>query len=434
MEKIDLNTAMRKSLFLLGAGASFGTGNKRTGCKMSGEMFNALQDMISEPQKHSISDVEAETFRFLLSTLHYQSNWRSLEKSSNFEFSPNIEELALIIRRIKNRENYLPYPLTGNWADKLIQLESLFIKENTNEESLFESLEKKLKNEFLPKWLQIIQGSLNYLSPLGEIMSSPNLKDPIECFTLNYDKTIEQYLREEHDVQPFCGFVSGEWRGSREKDVERFDKLNLFKLHGSLDWVRLTDSGAVKERNNLKKEEEKDIDERHNPYLIFGHGTKTFSFDPFFSLISAFKEALMSRNYIFAIGYSFFDPYINNLIIEALNSDPFRKLIIVNPKFGPNVDKEKIQVNKDGFNQVTKIDTKEASLVLAEYIEEIQKNSFYSELPEFNIHKINGSDRIHFMNIGFDKFLKDYYSNDGKKMIDLISKYETIRESMENPF
>jgi len=195
------------------------------------------------------------------------------------------------------------------------------------------------------------------------------------------------------------------------------------------------DSGAVKEKNSLKtKEEKEDIDERHNPYLIFGHGTKTFSFDPFFSLISTFKETLMSRHYIFAIGYSFFDPYINNLIIEALNTNPFSKLIIVNPSFGPDVDNEKIKIDKNVFDRVNKIDDSESSLVLAKYIEEIQKNSFYSELPEFNIQKINGSDRIHFMKIGFDIFLNDYFGNDGSKMTELIDKYETIREKAENPF
>lgn len=434
MAKGDLNTAIQKSLFLLGAGASFGTKEKRTGCKMSGEMFDALQEMLSQPQKNGISDVEAETFRFLLSTLHYQSNWRSLEKNSSFEFKPNIEELALIIRRIKNRENYLPYPLTGNWADKLIQLESLFVKEDETGLSLFASLENKLKTEFLPKWLQINQDSLDYLKPLGDLMSSQSLIDPIECFSLNYDETIEQYLREKHDVRPFCGFVSGEWKGIKQKDIEGFDKLNLFKLHGSLNWVRLSDSGSVKERESLKSEEEKDIDERHNPYLIFGHGTKTFSFDPFFGLISNFKEKLMSRPYIFSIGYSFFDPYINNLIIEALNNDAFRKLIIVNPDFGPDVDGGKIQVDKDDFDRVANIDGKEANLVLTEYIEEIQKNSFYSELPEFNIQKINGSDRIHFMNIGFAKFLSDYFQNDGNKLVELIDNYEKIREKQEKPF
>jgi len=436
MAKGHLNTAIQKSLFLLGAGASFGTKEKRTGCKMSGEMFDALQEMLSQPQKNGISDVEAKTFRFLLSTLHYQSNWRSLEKNSSFEFKPNIEELALIIRRIRNRENYLPYPLTGNWADKLIQLESLFAKERENETelTLFASLESKLKNEFLPKWLEISQNSLDYLKPLGDLMGSQYLKDPIECFSLNYDQTIEQHLREKHDIQPYCGFVSGEWKGFGAKDIEGFDKLNLLKLHGSLEWIRLTDSGAVKERDSLKTEEEKDIDERHNPYLIFGHGTKTYSFDPFFGLISNFKETLMSRPYIFAIGYSFFDPYINNLIIEALNNNEFHKLIIVNPVFGPDVEDGKIQVDKEYFDYVTNIDGKEASLVLTEYIEEIQKNSFYSELPEFNIQKINGSDRIHFMNIGFDKFLKDYFENDGAKLVELIDKYEQIRNKEEKPF
>jgi hypothetical protein len=432
MSNLELNTALKKSLFLLGAGASYGTSEVRTGCKMSGEMFEALEEMMSEPQNYGLSDVEAETFRFLLSTLHYQSNWRSLEKGSTFNFSPNIEELALIIRRIKNRENYLPYPLTGNWADKLIQLESRFSKEN--EESLFNSLESKLKNSFLPRWLEINEDSLDYLNPLGELMSSEGLTDPIEFFSLNYDQTIELYLEKNHDVRPFCGFVSGEWKGVREKDVEEFDKLNLFKLHGSLDWVRLTDSGAVKQRESLRSEEEKDIDERHNPYLIFGHGSKTFSFDPFFSLISNFKEMLLSRPYIFAIGYSFFDPYINNLIIEALNTNEFSKLIIVNPTFGPKVDPEKLKINHNDFHRVEEIEGSDGSLVLSEYIESIQKNAFYSELPEFNIQKINGSDRIHYMNMGFDNFLKEYFKQDGKRLIDLISKYEAERVEQENPF
>jgi hypothetical protein len=422
MGTLDLNTAMKKSLFILGAGASYGTKVNPTGCKMSSEMFNALESMLSEPQKHGVNDIEAEAFRFLLSTLHYQSNWRKLEKNSKFEFAPNIEELALIIRRIKNRESYLPYPLTGNWADKLIHLESSYVKENGGNETLFESLEKKLKNDFLPMWLQIRDNSLDYLEPLAQLMSSQNLTDPIEFFTLNNDETIECFLKDKHNVSPYCGFVSGEWKGARAKDVNGFDRLNLFKLHGSLNWVRLSDSGSVKEKSRLKEEEQKDIDERHNPYVIFGHGTKTFSFDPFFGLISNFKDMLSIRPYIFAIGYSFFDPYINNLIIEAINNNPFSKLIVVNPIFGPKLSPE--ESKNDDAN----------SIILAEYIEEIQKNAFYSELPEFNIQKINGSGRIHHMKMGFDEFLTEYFANEGEKLIQLVEGYEKEREKEENPF
>src|SRR5690554_5506821 len=191
---LDINTAMQKSIFLLGAGASYGTKEKRTGCKMSGEMFEALQEVIKEPSHLDESGVEAETFRFLLSTLHYQSNWRTLEQNAKFKFSPNIEELALIIRRIKNRDNYLPYPLTGNWADKLIQLESQYKSENG--QSLFEKLEVRLKNELLPKWLEIDRSSLDYLEPLAQLMNAQALVNPIECFSLNYDETIELFLKE----------------------------------------------------------------------------------------------------------------------------------------------------------------------------------------------------------------------------------------------
>ena len=320
---IDLNNAIEKSIFLLGAGASYGTKNKRTGCKMSGEMFKSLEELLKEPIKLGNSEVEAETYRFLLSTLQYQSSWKTFEKNAKFIFSPNIEELALIIRRIKNRDNYLPYPLTGNWADKLILLESQYKSENG--QSLFSKLEVQLKNELLPKWLEIDQESLNYLEPLANLMNSQSLINPIECFSLNYDQTIEIFLNKKHNVKPYCGFVSGEWKGPFQKDTTGFDKLNLYKLHGSLNWVRISDSGEAKEIDTLNEIEKKDIDERHNPYIIFGHGTKTFSFDPFFSLISKFKKLLSDRLYIFAIGYSFFDPYINNLIIEALNQDPFRK-------------------------------------------------------------------------------------------------------------
>ena len=114
----------------------------------------ALEEKLKNPQKNNLSEIEAEAFRFLISTLHYQNKWRSLNKNDDFEYSPNIEELALIIRRIKNRENYLPYPLTGNWADKLIQLEISYKNEN-KELSLWNEIERKLKNEFVPKWLKL---------------------------------------------------------------------------------------------------------------------------------------------------------------------------------------------------------------------------------------------------------------------------------------
>jgi hypothetical protein len=38
------------------------------------------------------------------------------------------------------------------------------------------------------------------------------------------------------------------------------------------------------------------------------------------------------------------------------------------------------------------------------------------------------------MNIGFDEFLSEYFSNEGIKLTELIEKYEMVRKEEENPF
>ena len=220
MEELNLNSALQKCLFLFGAGASSGTG-----CLTSNAMLKALEEKLTNPEFFELSEPQAEAFRFVISSLEYHSKWRSLEGSSQFRFEPNIEELALVIRKIKNRENFLPYPITGNWADKLITLEKEHAKSENYDESLFESIEHKLKSEFVPSWLKHDPNKLEYLNPLIELLSSDKLNDPIECFTLNYDRTLEDALGK-HDTRPFTGFVSGEWRGMGVLDVPNdFDKI-----------------------------------------------------------------------------------------------------------------------------------------------------------------------------------------------------------------
>lgn len=395
-------------------------------------MLKALEDKLANPKLSDLSDSQAEAFRFVISSLEYHSKWRSLDGSSQFRFEPNIEELALVIRKIKNRENFLPYPITGNWADKLMSLEKQHEASIQYDEGLFESIERKLKSDFVPSWLKLNVEALDYLNPLTSLLASDKLQDPIECFTLNYDRTIEEALAK-HDTKPYTGFVSGEWKGMAVMDVpDKFDKIKYYKLHGSIDWVRLQQDGSVKEMSKLTDEQQEDIDNDHNPYIVFGHGSKTFSFDPYFDLISSFKNKLIERDYIFAIGYSFFDPYINNLLIEALNSSPYKKLIIINPDWGPK-DLPKNE-EKDNFDLYTINNNQSVSPQLSEYIREIQLNSFYSELPEFNLSRISGETKIHFMQLGFEKFLEKYFQNEGDELIKLIEKYEAKRNEEENPF
>ncbi|MBK8243423.1 MAG: SIR2 family protein [Saprospiraceae bacterium] len=428
---ITITDAINNSLFFFGAGASYDSG-----CKLSSGMLEDLKRKISSSDNETFNKPEKEALKFLLSCLEYHSEWRTLETSENFKFTPNIEELALLIRRVKNRENFLPYPITGNWADKLVLLESEFdsLPESDKQaDTLFGSLDRIIKSRLLREWLE--PSNLEFLNPLKEFFQSyPSTNFRMDIFSLNNDMVLEKYFTD-NQINPWRGFVSGEWRGFEEENIpEDYGRINLYKLHGSLDWVRL-DSGEFKEKDKLVPEDEQYIEQEHNPYVIFGQGTKTFSVEPFFSLLQQFQKKLKEKSYIFVIGYSFFDPYINNLLIKAVNGDS-KKLIIINPFFGP----EKLKTEtKDGFKFLyddfflkIKYPQNITAVDLAKYIQEIQENSFYSEMPEFNIKQVNANS-LELLPVGMKTFLETYFKNGGEVFTNFITEYESKRAE-EYPF
>lgn len=439
--------AINKSVFFLGAGFSHGTG-----CLMSNQMYRRIREMIANDTDSHFLEIEKESLKFLLASLNYHSEWRSMEISGEMEFVPNIEELALLIRRIKNRENIVPYPITGNWSDKLVSLETQYNKKEkpNSYDNLFKALYDKLKGLLHTEWLNVNPEKLSYLDSLRDLASKfPQSKLRYDIFSLNNDLVLETYFKK-FDETPFRGFSGGEWRSIFKQDVsntENYNKINLYKLHGSIDWIRLED-GSVRETDRFKDEDEDFFNECckesgnnssiHYPYVIFGQGVKTFSVEPFFSLLNFFHQTINSKekSYIFVIGYSFFDPYINNLLLDAAKDDTY--LIIVNPYFGPKKnyqkcengeDKPKPNKNKNYTCEFTKESSKSD---LIDYLKLIQKNPFYSELPEFNNTSIR-ADNIEYIPLKVEEFLKLFFENEGAVLLNLITDLES-KSAEDLPF
>lgn len=418
---MDTTTIIEKSLFFTGAGFSQGAG-----CKMSSEMLTCLEKIICNDNSH-FTEIENETIKFLFSCLEYHAKWRSLENHNKYPVATNIEELALLVRRIKNRENFLPYPVTGNWADKLVFLETKY-KETESAitgYSLFEKIEYTLKNKLLGEWLKVSDTS--FLDPLDDFLEkNSSHKFLLELFSLNNDLVIEEHFSSKK-ITPYRGFCSGEWRGMNENPHPNEDnRINLYKLHGSLDWIRNFD-GSVKEKDKFLNNDNNNSEIEHDPFIIFGHGSKIFSIEPFFSLIHNFYESLKSKSYYFVIGYSFFDPYINNLLFNAIMESPNgnKKLIIVNPFFAKGPLKENhFKIHPD-FGKILNDNDREAKVILTNYLEDIQRNSFYSELPEFNMRQIP-SESIYYLNINTEEFLKKYFENSGKLFATLLEYFESV--------
>lgn len=448
--KLDITSIINKSIFFTGAGFSFGTG-----CLTSSEMYTEIKKIIASDSDEPFNRIERDALKFLISCLQYHCEWRSMQLSGEMEFTPNIEELALLIRRIKNRENIVPYPITGNWADKLVLLESQFTSENGSEsKTLFESLYDKLKKLLHLEWLKIDK-PLTYLNPIQELAAENAASDlKFDFFSLNNDLVIESYFKKV-DQNPYRGFVGGEWRGIHKTETpdvedERFGRINLFKLHGSIDWIRLDDN-TCKEIERFKVENQEMYEQSliqadlnpfiHYPFIIFGQGTKTFSIDPFFSLLNHFHKSLDSKekSYIFVIGYSFFDPYINNLLFEAANGKTY--LIIVNPYLGPNkiyqsydengIQKYKPKPNESDFYRC-EYPSNMSKSDLIDYLKLIQKNPFYSELPEFN-NTVIRAENIEYLPLEADVFLKKFLSTNGLLLVDYINSLHKRTED-ELPF
>ena len=424
--------AIDRSLFFTGAGFSFDAG-----CKTSIQMFRDIRQALVDDQDKRFSNLQKEALKFLITCLEYHAQWRGLESKDAFEFTPNIEELVLLIRRIRNRENYLPYPVTGNWSDKLVRLEAEYVSQSASggfesDSSLFLDLERKLVNELLPNdWLQILSSDLEYLDPIETFLGENTTQSyKFEFFSLNNDLVVESFL-ERLGAPPYRGFANGLWQGVVSGDDAR--RVDLFKLHGSIDWVRFDDMNCW-ERDGVPEslwEQAHVVQER---CLIFGHGTKTFSVEPFFSMINHFNERLSSadKRFVFVVGYSFFDPYINNLLFNAVRGD--KRLIIVNPRFGPSDTFE--ELNLDDLSEARKrffrAEYKEGKNPgsLSDYLREIQRNEFYSEQPDFNFVAIN-AENIDFLPITTELFLREFLRDDGALLVEYLQQFE---EKSETPF
>lgn len=228
-----------------------------------------------------------------------------------------------LLRKIIYRDHLLPHPLVGNWSEKILRFEY-------KNGDIFKSLLSKLEYSYLPSWLTFDSSKQSkLLTPLKQFFVDTTDRNFIfDIVTINYDLLLENFLNNSSETVVNDGFDSNQWLDSFEAPPEGNKyRINYYKLHGSLNWTRDEDSGQV-----TKKESPSGSSSA--PLLIFGQETKMLSIEPFLSLTSRFKELLHERDYIIVVGYSFFDTYINNLILEAVNKYLEKKLIVVSPFSG----------------------------------------------------------------------------------------------------
>lgn len=149
-------------------------------------------------------------------------------------------------------------------------------------------------------------------------------------FTTNYDMCLEYYWREVAGAGIDTGFEFDTVRNISELHSQKFFKenigLQLFKLHGSVNWL-------IEKGTNKVIEEEMARGRSHmgrrfaGEMMIYPIAEKELYLDPYISMLLRLNRELEKRPIWVIIGYSFNDPIIREIFLKKSNSK--KHLILV---------------------------------------------------------------------------------------------------------
>lgn len=185
------------------------------------------------------------------------------------------------------------------------------------ERSTAQRLRMKIKHEIIREYRNVdVARTLEIYEPLFNVLF-PYLPKPSPCltiFTTNYDPAIEEFCGQRHGQYALCdGFDYDPASRHTSWSRSAFDKfrlkpeqrnLVLFKLHGSVDWLRVKLSGRI--RRGQAMFDAMDPDAYEN-VLIYPAMRKIATEDPLYTGYEYFERCCERAKVCVAIGYSFRD-------------------------------------------------------------------------------------------------------------------------------
>ncbi|MGG5505848.1 MULTISPECIES: SIR2 family protein [unclassified Myroides] len=177
---------------------------------------------------------------------------------------------------------------------------------------------------------------------LEKVLQRKQTNPRVKVFTLNYDLLFEDAATAVNAIVidgfsfTFPRTFSGRYfdydivqrEGSKLKEEDNFVQrvFHLHKLHGSINWERIEETGCIVINEKPKK-----------ALMVYPREAKyEDSYEqPFFEMMARFQRNLRLNDdtLLVCIGYSFNDKHINAAIEEALNQNPGFRLAVIDPGF-----------------------------------------------------------------------------------------------------
>ena len=170
--------------------------------------------------------LQLDTFRFLNGGIRFQQGVLGHDPDE----AVNIEQIAVAAEQLHKRLENPISPYASGWHTRIVELErqcpDLL---NTFADFIYSQLDR---------WLSLTEENIRSLHYIRNIFEICNDGCGIDIFSLNYDLCIETALTHYAKKQFANGFTeSGGWE---PQTLNENIPIRLFKLHGSLDWMKHT--------------------------------------------------------------------------------------------------------------------------------------------------------------------------------------------------
>jgi hypothetical protein len=292
-----------KLVIIVGAGASVPMG------------IPAMKGFTKEFEKHCNEEKSID--------LYTKYSLRYLKKVAHLGRYWDLEELLLRVRELKNAENsaitkmYRKFSYKGNSKSKdKFDQKILALTQDYSE------LERELLRFIREKCIRPdIEKGVEIYSNLFKLSKNFDL----EIFTTNYDPIIENVC-DKMNISYADGFKPKGNTGYFTWTPESLNSegLNLFKLHGSITWYKDSNGRIIKFPIDIS--DRRDV----QSVIIYPAGYKELFNPPFNRLYFEFSKSIFNSTNCLAIGHSFRDPYMRELLYEKIKQESY-KLTIVDP-------------------------------------------------------------------------------------------------------
>jgi len=281
----------------------------------------------------------------LLESLSYEEN-HYFKKIIEFTPSNDMEEILQTaeqiqksIKVLQNHNFFYLYeyqkgsPNSTNQGPQYVLMDFI-----TQIDSLIRAVTQTLVKAFNPKKITKPILEQTYLLFLNYLMENQN---KLDIFTTNYDRVLEEFFLCYDDKYSFNEGADKQSGGTIDPNLLELSRphpnqllLNVYRLHGALDWLLQDPSFNLPPKKILSKIEGNNISANDLVLIppILGKNTKDH---PFLSKIfNLYETKISTYETLIIVGFSFRDKDISELIKTRIKKDEFITIII-----SPHADK-----------------------------------------------------------------------------------------------